>query len=209
MFKDRIEAGTILAAALKAYKDKDDTIVIALPRGGVVVAYYVAQALNLPMDIIVARKIGMPNNPEAAIGAITVDGQEELDRGFIKQVGITQDYIDLEIAKERKEAERRMTLYRGDRPALDLQNKTVLLVDDGVATGSTIRVAIKSAYVQGAKKVVIAVPVAPAEFVRDTREDIICIKMPDDFIAVGGAYRNFEQVENDEVIRYMSATRKP
>ena len=159
IFKDRCDAGKQLAKKLASYKNNKDTIIIGLPRGGVVVANQVAKELNLSLDIIVPRKIGFPGNPETAIGAITVDGQLIFDWKIISKMAISQDYIDYEIEKEKKEAVRRLRTYRGSKPALDFKGKIVILIDDGIATGATARVAIKSARARGAEKIIVAIPV--------------------------------------------------
>jgi len=206
MFEDRNDAGEQLAELLVSYKNKKNTIVIGLPRGGVVTASRIAKKLNLPLDIIVARKIGMPGEPEAAMGAITVDGQNVFDFKMISQASIDQDYIDNQVEKEKKKAKRSLEMYREKRQPLDLDGKTVILVDDGVATGSTMKVAIKSVKTQKAKKIIIAVPVAPQSFLKDIAsnvDEIICIEIPKYFIAVGMAYKNFAQTEDEEVISLM------
>ena len=210
MFKDRNEAGRLLAERLGAYKNQKNVVVIGLPRGGVPVAYQIAKALNLPLDIIASRKLGMPGNPEAAMGAITVDGEKVLDTKLIAMFEIDQDYIDNEIANEQAEAERREKLYRAGRSPLVLLNKTVILVDDGVATGSTMRVAIQSVRRQKAKKIVLVVPVAPREFIQEIApdvEEITCIQTPTDFVALSPYYEVFDQVEDKEVVRLMSSAR--
>jgi len=203
MFKDRKEAGQRLATHLQNYKNKKDTIVIGLPRGGIVVAFEVAKSLKLPLDIVAPRKISMPGNPEAAIGAVTPDGNKILDWELISELEIERDYIDSEIAKEIKEGQRRTKIYRAGRKPLNLKNKTVILIDDGVATGSTMMAAIKSVRSQNAKKIIIAVPVAPDEFlekVASESDKIICLEAPENFFAVGQAYTNFAQTEDEEVV---------
>jgi putative phosphoribosyl transferase len=206
MFKDRKDAGKKLANQLEKYQNKPNTIVIGLPRGGVVVAFEVAQKLNLPLDIVAPRKISMPGSPEAAIGAITPDGNKVLDSEFISEFGIEQDYIDNEITKEIEEAKRRIKIYRKNKKPLNLAEKIVIVVDDGVATGSTIGAAIKSIRSQKPKKIIIAVPVAPHEFLEKIApevEEIACLETPTYFIAVGQAYDVFEQTSDDEVIDLM------
>lgn len=206
MFKNRNEAGKLLAKKLAAYAKKKDVIVIGLPRGGVVLSYEIARALDVLMDVVVAKKLAMPGNPEAAIGAVTADGKLFLDRDAIDSLKIEQDYIDNEIAQKKEEAERRQTLYRADRSQLTLKNKIVILVDDGVATGSTMRAAIESVNAQEPKELVLAIPVAPPEFVKTiapTVDKIICLKTPEQFVAVGAFYKHFEQIEDDEVMRML------
>jgi predicted phosphoribosyltransferase len=206
MFENRKDAGEKLVNRLQNYKNRQNTIVVGLPRGGVVVAFEVAQKLQLPLDIVATRKISMPGNPEAAIGAVTPDGNKVFDQDFISEVEIEQDYLDNEIAKEIKEAKRRIKVYRENRKPLNLAGKTVLVIDDGVATGSTIRAAVKSIRSQDAKKIVIAVPVAPREFLKKIAsevDEIVCLETPPYFVAVGEVYKDSTQTSDDEVVRLM------
>lgn len=206
MFEDRKDAGEKLASRLQKYKNNRNTIVIGLPRGGVVVAFEVSQNLHLPLDIVAPRKISMPGNPEAAIGAVTPDGNKVLDLEFISALEIKQDYLDNEISKEIEEAKRRIQVYRENKKPLDLNKKTVIVVDDGVATGSTMKAAVKSIRSQNSKKIVLAIPVAPNNFLKTIAsevDEIICLEMPESFIAVGQAYKNFTQTSDDEVMRLM------
>ena len=206
-FKDRQDAGQQLAAKLSKYKNKADVIVIGLPRGGVVTAAEVAKELKVPLDIIVPRKIGAPGNPEFAIGAITEDGEGIINQDTVAMYGIPQDYIDSTIAEEKKEAERRLKSYRGDRLPLKLEGKTVLLVDDGVATGSTMRAAVASAKAKKAKKVVVAIPVIAADTVSTIEaesDEVIYVDAPEWFGAVGRFYEEFDQTEDEEVIEILS-----
>lgn len=203
MFKDRRDAGTKLALKLRSYKDSAHAIVLGLPRGGVVVAYEVAKQLNLPLDIIVACKISLPINPEMALGAITSDGETVFDNEIIQMLQVGQDYIDHEVEKEKKEALRRLACYRKNKKSLSLQGKIVILIDDGVATGATMKVAIKSVSAMGAKKIIIAIPVAPPEFIQEIKKKVdavICLEEPEGFVAVGAYYENFAQVKDAEVI---------
>ncbi|MFH2136601.1 MAG: phosphoribosyltransferase [Patescibacteria group bacterium] len=203
IFKNRLEAGQKLALTLDKFKDKPDTIILALPRGGVIVGYEIARKLNLPLDIVVPRKIGAPENPEFAIGAITETGEGVFDEITIGAYGITESYLQNEIKKEKAEAERRLKLYRGSRPALNLKNKTAILVDDGLATGLTMRAAIKSVKRLGAAKIVAATPVTSpeaAELVKKEVDEIIYLEAPAFFGAVGSFYEKFGQTTDDEVI---------
>lgn len=211
MFKNREEAGKILANRLSGYKGLGNAIVLGLPRGGVVVAYEVARLLKLPLDIVVPRKIGAPGNKELAIGAITPDGSVILDKDLCSMFRVEKTYIDQETEKERTEAIRRLKLYRKNRPELDLNKKVVILVDDGIATGATIRAAIKSVRASGVEKVIVAVPVAPTELVDPLAgevDDIVCLDTPQNFFAVGAYYKEFGQVEDGEVIAIMEGTYK-
>ncbi len=206
IFKDRTDAGQKLAVALKQYKNAADTLILALPRGGVVVGFEVAKTLNLPLDIVVPRKIGAPGNPEFAIGAITETGEGIFDETTIATYGISQEYLDATIQKEKIEAERRLKLYRGTRPPLDLKNKTVLIVDDGLATGLTMRAAIKTVKQYGANKIVVAVPVTPpdtAELIKKEVDELIYLDAPILFGAVGAFYEEFAQTTDEEVVELL------
>lgn len=206
IFEDRHDAGKKLASKLAEYKDKPDVIVIGLPRGGVVVAFEVAQALNLPLDIIVPRKIGAPGNPELAIGAISEEGEGVFDESFIQAYGVSQEFIQKEIEAEKLEAHRRLELYRGKTPPLSLKEKTALLIDDGIATGSTMLAAILSAKSKGARKVVVAAPVAAAQTVERIKKEadqVIVMDAPLGFEAVGLYYENFLQTEDEEIVSLM------
>jgi len=203
IFKNRIDAGQKLAQALKKYKNAKSALILALPRGGVVVGFEVAKALNLPLDIVVPRKIGAPGNPEFAIGAITETGEGIFDETTISTYGISQEYIDKTVAKEKKEAERRLKTYRGARPPLNLKNKTVIIVDDGLATGLTMRAAIKTVKQYGAAKIIVAVPVTPpdtARLIKKEVDEIIYLDAPLFFGAVGAFYEEFSQTTDKEVI---------
>lgn len=203
MFRDRIDAGRQLAAALKAYKDKKDVIVIALPRGGVVVGAEVSWALGAPLDIVVPRKIGAPGNEEFAIGAIAETGEGIFNDAVIATYGISKDSIAEAVAKERAEAERRMRVYRGNRPPLDLHGKVVLLVDDGIATGLTMKAAVASARKRDAERIVVAVPVGAPDSIDELKkivDTVVCLHAPEFFGAVGQFYEHFDQTTDEEVI---------
>ncbi|MDP3771308.1 MAG: phosphoribosyltransferase family protein [bacterium] len=207
-FRDRGDAGRKLAAALRVYHNAKDTIVIALPRGGVVVGAEVARELALPLDIVVPRKIGAPGNPEYAIGAITEAGEPVWDHQAVSLTDASEEYLEQTVAKERTEARRRLLTYRGDRPPRDVKGKTVVLVDDGIATGLTMRAAITTMRAEGAKRIVLAVPVAAAASItklRSTVDEIVCLHAPQWFGAVGAFYDTFEQTSDEEVIRLFRA----
>lgn len=209
-FYDRVEAGQKLASALKKYRNQKDIIILALPRGGVVTGFEAARILNLPLDLVVPRKIGAPGNPEFAIGAITEKGEGIFNQEAIAAYGITKEYIDSEVEKERKEAERRLKLYRGKRAPLDLKDKTVILIDDGIATGMTIKAAIQSIKGRNPKKIVIAVPVAPEDTISELKvivDEVICLYTPVFFGAVGAFYEIFNQTEDEEVIELMEKSK--
>lgn len=205
-FHDRRAAGAQLADALQQRATAPNTIILALPRGGVVVGAVVAETLHLPLDIVVPRKIGAPGNEEFAIGAITEDGAGVFDEKSIQQYHIAQEYIEATIKKEQAEAQRRLRTYRGQRPPLELRGKTVIVVDDGIATGATMKAALQSVRERDAKTVIVAVPVAAAdslEKLRPLADEIVCLLEPDVFYAVGQWYEEFDQVSDDEVIQLL------
>ena len=187
------------------YKQSPQTIVLGLPRGGVVVAKEVAESLHLPLDVIVPRKIGAPKNPELAIGAIAGNGIV-LDQSLIQSLGVEKSYLDKTIAEEKKEAERRLALFRKGRSPLRLHDWTVLLIDDGIATGSTMLASIAAIKVEKAKKIVVAVPVAPPDTIQRIKnevEEVVCLISPKWFMAVGQFYSSFPQTTDQEVIELL------
>lgn len=205
-FEDRIDAGEKLARKLLKYKNDTDVIVIGLPRGGVPVAFEVSQTLNAPLDIVCPRKIGAPMNKEYAIGAITETGEGILNQNVIEQMHIPQSYLDEEIAAQKKEARHRLDAYRSGMPPRNLSNHTVIIIDDGLATGSTMKAAIRSIKSEGAKKVIVAVPVAPPDSIEEIGklvDEIICLEAPVFFQAVGQFYSDFSPTEDDEVIQLL------
>ena len=208
MFKDRTDAGKLLAKALAKYEN-EKTIVYALPRGGVVVGYEVAKALQSPLDIIVTRKIGHPNNPEYAICAVNEKGLLLCNEAEIKSVD--QDWLQEETLREQKEAERRVALYRGKRKPEEVVDRVAIIVDDGIATGYTMRLAVRSIKIQKPKKIIVAVPVAPAESLQELKQEganeVIVLEPSEDFMgAVGAHYLQFEQVEDNKVINLLQET---
>ncbi|HUV05528.1 MAG TPA: phosphoribosyltransferase family protein [Armatimonadota bacterium] len=201
IFEDRVDAGKRLAARLEQYRGPD-TIVLAIPRGGVVVGYQVATALRVPLDVVIPRKIGAPGQPELAIGAIG-DDVSALDEETIRYLGVSEEYIRDEIERQRRELERRWRLYHGDRPFPDIEGKTVILVDDGVATGYTTVAAARTIRRKHPAELVLAVPVAPPEsLVRLIPEvdDLVVLETPQPFFSVGSWYYQFEQTTDEEVI---------
>lgn len=203
IFKDRKEAGAALAKALQAYVDIPNGIVIALPRGGVVVGAVVASLLHLPLDIISPRKIGAPFNPEFAIGAITERGEGIFSEEIIREYGISEAYVKAEIEKEKKVAMRRLQSYRREMPPRQLFDKTVIIVDDGIATGSTIFAAIKTVKAEGAHQIIVAVPVSPKETYKKLATQVskvVVLATPSPFFAVGQYYEFFDQTSDEEVI---------
>jgi predicted phosphoribosyltransferase len=201
-FADRREAGAELAAALERYRGRDDVVVLALPRGGVPVAYEVAKALDAPLDIFLVRKLGLPGHPELAMGAIASGGVRVLNADVVQWYGVPEGAIEQVAAAEQTELDRREREYRRGRPLIDVRGRIVILVDDGLATGSTMKAAVQAVRRLGPARVVVAVPVgAPStchEFA-DLTEETICARTPEPFSAVGQWYRNFAQTTDDEV----------
>jgi putative phosphoribosyl transferase len=202
MFRDRSEAGRMLAERLAHYAGRDDALVLALPRGGVPVGYEIAQALHLPLDVFVVRKLGTPGQPELAMGAIASGGVLVVNHDVVGALGIP-DYQIREVAEmEQQELERRERQYRGDRPPLDARGRTVILVDDGLATGSTMRAAAAALRRMQAARIVMAVPVAAPNTCAQLRaegDEVICAETPEPFLAVGQWYRDFSQTTDEEV----------
>lgn len=207
-FNNRINAGQQLAQVLQQYKGKHDILILGLPRGGVVVASEVAHALEAPLDIVVTRKIGAPNNPEFAIGAIDETGEGYFDQGSIAMTGASQQYLETTIAYEQKEAQRRLALYRKGRAPLYIKNKIAILVDDGIATGATMFAAIALCRKKGAQKIIIAVPVGQEDIIARLKEmvdGVVCLHIPQHFDAVGKFYQEFGQTTDEEVIKILNS----
>jgi putative phosphoribosyl transferase len=201
-FADRHEAGVELAAHLRKYRGRNDLVVLALPRGGVPVAFEVAEALNAPLDVFVVRKIGMPGHSEFAIGAIASGGVRVLSEDVVRSFNIPQSAIEDITRRERAELERREREYREGRPLIELRGRVVILVDDGLATGSTMRAAVQSVRAQDPARVVVAVPVGAPEtcdLFADVADDVICARTPEPFSAVGLWYVDFSQTTDQEV----------
>ncbi len=212
MFLNRQDAGKKLAARLEGYKDKKDVIIIALPRGGVVLGFEIAKQLNQPLDVICPRKVGAPFNPELALGAITETGEGYFNNDLIRSLGVSQKYLDAECAKEKAVAQRRMALFRKGLKPLDFTHKTVIIVDDGLATGATMKAAIQSIKSQNPTKIVVAVPVAPPDTASEIQamcDECICIETPWGFQAVGQFYQDFGQTEDSEVVALLQIVHKP
>jgi predicted phosphoribosyltransferase len=201
-FLDRYDAGRRLAAALSHYANQANVLVLGLPRGGVPVAYEVARALHAPLDVFLVRKLGFPGHPELAMGAIATGGVRILDRQLIQMYGVPADAIELVTTQERQELARRERLYRDDRPPPDVRGRTAILIDDGLATGSTMRAAVEALREEGARRIVVAVPVAPpdtCEAMKDEVDEIVCAVTPEPFRAVGIWYADFSETMDDEV----------
>jgi putative phosphoribosyl transferase len=208
-FRDRIDAGRRLGERLKEIRGEDeDVVVLGLPRGGVPVAFEVARALDAPLDVIVVRKVGVPFQPELAMGAIGEGGARIVNDQVVRMCGVTEAEFDAAEAREREELGRRVGRFRAGRARVPLTGRTALIVDDGIATGSTVRAACKVARAQGAARVVVAAPVAPPDSVVSLRKDadeVIALDMPEPFLAIGQFYGDFAQTSDDEVVRLLAA----
>jgi putative phosphoribosyl transferase len=202
VFEDRAEAGRALAEALAGWRGAPDTVVLGLPRGGVPVAYEIASALGLPLDVLLVRKLGLPWQPELAMGAIASGGAVVVNDEVVRYLPPGSDALESVQRHEQRELERRERIFRGDRPPLDMRGRTGILVDDGLATGATMEAAVRALRKLGAKRVVVAVPVASVE-ARDRvgalADEIVCLSAPAWFSAVGQWYRDFGQTEDAEV----------
>ncbi|MGA8011236.1 MAG: phosphoribosyltransferase family protein [Candidatus Acidiferrales bacterium] len=199
---DRAEAGRLLARKLSAYGDRSDVLVLGLPRGGVLVAYGIATALRVPLDILVVRKLGVPGYEEFALGAVATGGIKIIDPDVVEEFHLSDAEIAGVVSTEQAELRRREAVYRSTRPALDLRNQTVILVDDGIATGSTMRAAIEGVKRCGAARVVVAAGVAPLStslMLGAESDEVVCLLTPRDFRAVGPFYDEFAQVNDQEV----------
>jgi predicted phosphoribosyltransferase len=201
-YRDRREAGRVLGKALKHHADRDDLLVLALPRGGVPVGYEVAKALNAALDLLIVRKLGYPGHEELAMGAIATGGGQYLHEEVIERGGVERDQIDQVIEQERAEMRRREQAYRGDRAEAQVSGRPVVLVDDGLATGSTMMAAARAIRPQEPERIIIAVPVAPPhtlEAFDDIADETVCPLTPAGFRAVGQFYEQFEQTTDEEV----------
>lgn len=209
MFMNRIDAGRRLADRLRHYGNRRDVLVLGLPRGGVPVAYEVAQALNAELDVLVVRKLGVPFQPELAMGAIASGGGVSLNDEVIAMAGVTARQFDRVRASEQKELERRERLFRGGRAPIAVKGRTVIVVDDGLATGATMRAALAALRTLLPARLVVAVPVAPedaAERVAGICDEFVCVETPYDFAAVGQVYQDFRQTSDDEVRELLGRT---
>jgi predicted phosphoribosyltransferase len=202
VFRDRRHAGCVLAQELGMYADRPDVLVLALPRGGTPVAYEVARALHAPLDVFVVRKLGVPGHEEYAMGAIASGGDRVLNEEVVQSLGIPDAAIDAVIRSEQSELERRERLYRGGRSLPELRGRTLILVDDGLATGATMQVAVKALRARQPTRIVVAVPTAAVEAcdsLRGMADEVICASTPRHFRAVGLGYEDFSQTSDDEV----------
>ena len=211
-FRDRTEAGRLLAEQLRAYAGRDDVVVLGLPRGGVVVAYQIAQALGAPLDVFLVRKLGVPGRDELAFGAIATGGTRVLQKRVVESLGLPPEAIEAIDAKERRELDRRERVYRGDRPPPDVAGQTVILVDDGLATGSTMLAAVYAIRADEPARIVAAVPVADPEVcegVRVVADEVVCLSTPQPLHAVGLWYEDFSQTSDEEVRELLARARRP
>jgi putative phosphoribosyl transferase len=202
MFRDRYDAGETLAARLREFAGRPDVVVLALPRGGVPVGYVVARELGVPLDVFVVRKLGTPGQPELAMGAIASGGVRVLNRDVVDSLAIPDWAIEQVTRQEEEELQRRDRQYRGNRSPLEVRGKTVILVDDGLATGSTMRAASAALRKAGAAGIVVAVPVASrgtCDQLREEGNDVVCATTPEPFFAVGQWYKDFDQTSDQEV----------
>jgi predicted phosphoribosyltransferase len=207
LFSNRVEAGKRLARALEQLRG-EDVVVLGIPRGGVVVANEVAEALGATLDVVVTRKIEAPGEPEYALGAVTQEGDVIMDRRAAESIGASSEYLDDQIRKKREEVRDRMERLRGDRPYPKLEGRVVIIVDDGIATGSSVEAAVISVRKRKPKEVVVAVPVAPRDAVEGLRKGgtkVVCLETPGAFFAIGEFYGDFNQVEDAEVRRILGA----
>jgi putative phosphoribosyl transferase len=208
-FADRVEAGKQLASALADFSRKN-AIILAIPRGGVIIGYEIAKALNIPLDVIIPHKIGAPNNPELAIGAVTEDGTKILDTNLISYMGVRKEYIEVETERQEHEIERRLRLYRQNEPYPNLENRDVIIVDNGIATGSTMKAALASVKNRGARTVTVAIPVGPPSTIKELKKQadrVTCLYTPEYFSAIGEFYADFSQTTDEEVITLLKQTR--
>jgi putative phosphoribosyl transferase len=206
---NRKEAGIELAKSLEDINK--DAIVLAIPRGGVVVGFEVAKKFGIPLDIVITKKIGAPNNPELAIGAVAEDGTLLLDENLATSLGVSQQYIKDEVARQKSEIQRRLENYRGDAPRPAINGRQVIVVDDGVATGSTLKVALRYLRSGGARPLVVAVPVGPSDTVNELKKEadrVVCLHTPEPFYAIGQFYEDFDQTNDEEVKNLLSEARR-
>ncbi len=202
IFRDRSEVGKLLAQQLQHFFAKKNTIVLALPRGGVPVGYEIAQALNLPLDIFLVRKLGVPGHEELAFGAIAMGDVIVFNDAIVNELDVDQSIINTVIERERRVLNERNAKYRDDRPYPDLKAKNIILVDDGIATGATMRAAITALRQRGSARIIVAVPVAPPEVYsqfNNLADEIVCLATPEFFVAIGSWYMNFPQTSDEEV----------
>lgn len=211
-FRDRTEAGQLLALALDEYAGRDDVLILAVPRGGVPVGYEIARRLRVPLEVFLVRKLGVPWQPELAMGALASGGVEVLNDDVVRAYGIPSHVINAVAEHEQAELDRRTRAYRGDRRFPSLEGRTVILVDDGLATGSTMRAAVVAVRKQNPATIVVAVPVAVIQTCEELRREVdrvVCLRTPEAFSAVGAWYDDFSQTSDEEVRKLLSAAISP
>ncbi|HWP58418.1 MAG TPA: phosphoribosyltransferase [Candidatus Acidoferrales bacterium] len=211
VFEDRADAGQRLAQKLRNYADRSDVLVLALPRGGVPVAYEVARALGVPLDVFLVRKLGVPGHEELAMGAIATGGVRVVNETVIREIGISPETIDAVAEREAAELARREQLYRGEAPPPDVRGRTAILVDDGLATGASMRAAARALRRMEPSKIVVAVPVAAVDVCAELRrevDDVVCLVAPELFMSVGSWYGDFSQTTDDEVRELLARARQ-
>ena len=211
-FRDRVDAGQKLAARLTEYAGRPDVLVLALPRGGVPVGAEVARALGVPLDVFLVRKLGVPGHAELAMGAIAAGGLQVLSEALIRDLGLPPSLVQQVAARERLELDRRHRLFRGSRPPISVRGRTILLIDDGLATGSTMQAAVMALRPQGPARIVVAAPVGARETCERLlriADDVVCLEMPEPFTAVGLWYERFDQTSDEEVTRLLAAPAPP
>ena len=210
-FRNRTHAGLLLARRLASYARHPDVVVLALPRGGVPPGAALAQALDVPLDVVMVRKLALPEHPEYAVGAVAGDGQSLLQTADIERRGVPAAMLEAAIARERAEIVRRERLYRAHAPPLPLHGKVVILVDDGIATGSTMRLAVRVVRRAQAARIIVAVPVAAQVSCTELAHEVdalVCLSSPEPFLSVGQWYRDFRQVSDEEVVRLLDMARR-
>ena len=201
-FLDRSDAGKKLAEKLKNYQNGKDLIVLGLPRGGIPVAYEVAKAFKAPLDVFLVRKLGLPNQPELAMGAIASGGVRVMNENVVRRSGVSEQQVEEIVNEEQKKLQEREEIYRGARPEIGIHGKTVLLVDDGLATGASMQAAVSALKEFDPEKIVVAVPTAPRDTCQEFEslvDEVVCLRTPSPFWGVGGSYQNFSQTSNEEV----------
>jgi predicted phosphoribosyltransferase len=212
IFQDRVDAGRRLAAKLDGYAGRKDVIVLALPRGGVPVGYEVARALDAQLDVFLVRKLGVPGREELAMGAIASGGVRVINEDVIRELRIPQRWIDLAVADELAELRRREKAYRDDRPPPNVRDMAVILVDDGLATGATMKAAVAALREMAPAKIVVAVPVGAAQTCAELQrlaDEVVCVEKPEPFYAVGSWYRDFSQTTDEEVRELLDGNTEP
>lgn len=207
MFKNREEAGELLAQELVAFRNDPDGILLALPRGGVTVAYQLSLALHLPLDVLITRKIGAPGNPEYALGAVSETGAVYWNQDALAGLSLSTRDLAIAVQTQQQEVSRRVTLYRQGRPFPNLKDRTVIIVDDGLATGATFFASVATVRQAHPRRIIGAIPVGPRSTVEQARslvDQLVVLRVPEPFYAVGNFYRDFEQVEDREVLEYLN-----